>query len=350
MEGLLSRLKRGDVLVGDGAWGTQLMQRGLPPGQPPEWFALDKPEVIEEVARLYLEAGADLVTTDTFGGTSFRLKLHGLDGERERVNRQAVEAVKRAVGGRALVSASVGPSGQLLEPYGELSPDAVEEAFAEQIAILASAGADVLCIETMGDLTEATRAVKAAKAVAPGVPVMATMTFEPTPRGYFTVMGVSVEKAVAGLEAAGADVVGSNCGTGIEDMVVDRPRDDPRHPPAAPHPAERRPAAEPRRAGGLRRDPRDDGRARAGAARPRRRHRRRLLRHDPGPHPGHPPCRRTLGRPARSAGRADLALLLLLSPLPLPVRKAPLKDGLPSGRSAPLDDRVTSARRRVTSA
>jgi 5-methyltetrahydrofolate--homocysteine methyltransferase len=219
MEGLLSRLRRGDVLVGDGAWGTQLMLRGLPPGQPPEWFALHQPETIEEVARLYVEAGADLVTTDTFGGTSFRLKLHGLDGERERVNRQAVEAVKRAVGARSLVAASVGPSGQLLEPYGELSPDAVEEAFAEQIAVLASAGADVLCIETMGDLTEATCAVKAAKAKAPALPVMATMTFERTPRGYFTVMGVSVERAVAGLEAAGADVVGSNCGTGIEDMI-----------------------------------------------------------------------------------------------------------------------------------
>jgi len=219
MEGLLARLKRGGVLVGDGAWGTQLMLRGLPAGRPPEWFALDRPETIEEVARLYVEAGADLVTTDTFGGTSFRLKLHGLGGEVDRINRQAVEAVKRAVAGRALVSASVGPSGQLLEPYGDTSPDAVEEAFAEQIAVLASAGADVLCIETMGDLTEATRAVKAARAVAPGVPVMATMTFEPTPRGYFTVMGVSVEKAVAGLEAAGADVVGSNCGTGIEDMV-----------------------------------------------------------------------------------------------------------------------------------
>ncbi len=219
MEGLLERLKRGDVLVGDGAWGTQLMQRGLPDGQPPEWFALEKPGTIEEVARLYVDAGADLVTTDTFGGTSFRLKLHGLDGERDRINRQAVEAVKRAVAGRALVSASVGPSGQLLEPFGDTSPDAVEAAFAEQIAVLAAAGADVLCIETMGDMTEATRAVKAAKAAAPGMPVMATMTFEPTPRGYFTVMGVSVEKAVAGLEAAGADVVGSNCGTGMADMV-----------------------------------------------------------------------------------------------------------------------------------
>ena len=208
------------MLVGDGGVGHRSSwQRGLPAGQAPEWFALERPEVLEEIARLYVDAGADLVTTDTFGATSFRLKLHGLDGERERVNRQAVEAVKRAVGGRALVSGSIGPSGQLLEPYGDTSPDAVEEAFAEQARALAAAGADVLCIETMGDLTEAARAVKAAKAMAPGVPVMATMTFEPTPRGYFTVMGVSVEKAAAGLEAAGADVVGSNCGTGIDDMV-----------------------------------------------------------------------------------------------------------------------------------
>ncbi len=219
MKGLLERLAAGEVLVGDGAWGTQLMARGLPPGQAPEWFALERPEVIEEVARLYVEAGADLVTTDTFGGTSFRLRLHGLDGERARISRQAVEAVKRAVSGRAYVSASVGPSGQLLEPYGDTAPDAVEEAFAEQVEALAGAGADLVCVETMSDLVEATRAVRAAKARAPRLPVVATMTFEKTPRGFFTVMGVSVERAASGLAAAGADVVGSNCGRGIADMI-----------------------------------------------------------------------------------------------------------------------------------
>ncbi len=219
MESLQGRLEARKVLVGDGAWGTQLMQRGLPSGRPPEWFALERPEVIEQVARLYLEAGADLITTDTFGGSSFRLKRHGLEGRRERINRQAVEAVRRAVGERALVSASVGPSGELLEPFGETSADEVEAAFAEQIAVLAAAGADLVCIETMADLTEATRALRAAKSVAPSLPVMATMTFERTPRGYFTLMGVSVENAAAGLVAAGADVVGSNCGNGIEDMV-----------------------------------------------------------------------------------------------------------------------------------
>jgi 5-methyltetrahydrofolate--homocysteine methyltransferase len=219
MEGLRERLARGDVLVGDGAWGTLLMERGLPAGQPPEWFALERPQALEEIARLYVEAGADLVTTDTFGGTSFRLALHGLEAERARVNRQAVEAVRRAVAGRALVSASVGPTGRLLEPYGDTAPGAAADAFAEQIGVLAEAGADVLCVETMSDLTEAVSAVRAARTVAPALPVLATMTFEPNPRGYFTVMGVSVERAVKGLEEAGAEVVGANCGTGVADMV-----------------------------------------------------------------------------------------------------------------------------------
>jgi 5-methyltetrahydrofolate--homocysteine methyltransferase len=219
MANLLERLRGGEVLVGDGAWGTQLMARGLPAGMPPEWFALERPEVIEEVAHLYVEAGADLVTTDTFGGSSYRLRLHGLEGEREALNRRAVEAVRRAVAGRALVSASVGPTGRILEPYGDTAPDDVEAAFAEQVATLAAAGADLVCVETMSDLEEAARAVKAAKAVAPHLPVLATMTFERTPRGLFTVMGVSPDKAAVGLAAAGADVVGSNCGTGIADMV-----------------------------------------------------------------------------------------------------------------------------------
>jgi 5-methyltetrahydrofolate--homocysteine methyltransferase len=219
MAGLLERLKRGDRLVGDGAWGTMLMQRGLPAGHPPEWIALERPEVLEEVARLYVEAGADLVTTDTFGGTSFRLALHDLEAEGARINRQAVEAVRRAVDGRALVSASVGPTGRLLEPYGDTSPEAVHAAFVEQVAALAGAGADLVCVETMSDLTEATAAIRAAKEQAPALPVMATMTFEPNPRGYYTVMGVSVEQAAAGLVEAGADIVGSNCGIGMEHMV-----------------------------------------------------------------------------------------------------------------------------------
>lgn len=219
MEGLLARLGRGDVLVGDGAWGTQLMQRGLPEGRPPEWFALERPDVLEEVARLYVAAGADLVTTDTFGGSSFRLRRHGLETQLEAINREAVRAVRRATTGGALVSASVGPTGEMLEPYGDVAVEAAEDAFAEQMAVLALAGADLFCIETMADLAEATCAVRAARRVAPSLPVVVTMTFEPGPRGLFTMMGVSPADAARALVDAGADVVGSNCGTGIADMV-----------------------------------------------------------------------------------------------------------------------------------
>jgi 5-methyltetrahydrofolate--homocysteine methyltransferase len=195
------------------------MDRGLPAGRPPEWFALERPAVLEEIARLYLEAKADLITTDTFGGSRMRLALDGLGDRVGEVNRAAVEAIRRAVDGRAYVSASVGPTGRLLRPHGDTDPRQVRESFAEQIGHLAAAGADLICIETMSDLAEAVEAVRAARDAAPGLPVMATMTFEPTRRGYFTVMGTGVEAAVAGLESAGAEIVGSNCGTGIDAMV-----------------------------------------------------------------------------------------------------------------------------------
>ena len=220
MTGLLERLAAGEVLVGDGAWGTLLMARGLAPGAAPETLNLTQPGTLEEIARLYVEAGADLVTTNSFGGSPARLARYGLEARTEEINRAAVEAVRRAVGGRAWVSASVGPSGHVLRPYGDGDPAEIGAGFERQIRALAAAGADLVCVETMIDLAEAVLAVRAARAVAPGLPVMATLTFEPTRRGFFTVMGASVEQTARELEAAGADVVGSNCGNGSEVMVA----------------------------------------------------------------------------------------------------------------------------------
>ena len=219
MLSLLDRLRSGEILVGDGAWGTMLMARGLRPGQAPEVFNLTQPAVLEEIARLYLDAGADIITSNTFGGSPVRLRQSGLDGDTEAVNRAAVDAVRRAVGDRACVSASVGPSGHVLKPYGDADPADIAEGFERQIRALAGAGIDLICIETMTDLAEAVLAVRASRAAAPQVPVMATMTFEPTRRGFFTVMGNSVQQAAAGLFDAGADIVGSNCGNGIQIMV-----------------------------------------------------------------------------------------------------------------------------------
>ena len=219
MTALLERLRSGAVLVGDGALGTLLMTRGLRPGAAPEALNLTRPEVLEEIARLYVEAGADLVTTNTFGGSPARLRRYGLEDRTEEINRAAVEAARRAAGERAYVSASIGPSGHVLKPYGDGDPGEIAAGYERQIRALAEAGADLVCIETMTDLAEAVLAVRAARAVAPELPVMATMTFEQTPRGFFTVMGVSVEHAVRGLSAAGADILGSNCGNGSAIMV-----------------------------------------------------------------------------------------------------------------------------------
>jgi 5-methyltetrahydrofolate--homocysteine methyltransferase len=219
MRGLLERLTAGEVLIGDGALGTLLMTRGLRPGAAPESLNLSRPEVLEEIARLYLEAGADLITTNSFGGSPARLRRSGLEDETEEINRAAVEAVRRVVGQRALVSASVGPSGHVLKPYGDGDPAEIGSGFGRQVRALAAAGADLVCVETMMDLAEAALAVRAARTAAPGLPVMATLTFERTPRGFFTVMGNSIEQAARGLLEAGADIVGSNCGNGSETMV-----------------------------------------------------------------------------------------------------------------------------------
>jgi 5-methyltetrahydrofolate--homocysteine methyltransferase len=215
----LDRVAAGETLCGDGAWGTQLMARGLEPGNCFEAVNLESSAVLAEIAARYVEAGAELITTNTFGASPLNLAGHGLDERTEEINRAAVEAVKAAVAGRAHISGSVGPTGRILAPYGDADPDKVRRGFARQIGALAEAGADVVCIETMMDLAEARLAVTAAREISSGIPVIATMTFNPTPRGFFTTMGNTVEQACSVLADAGADLVGSNCGNGMEAMV-----------------------------------------------------------------------------------------------------------------------------------
>jgi 5-methyltetrahydrofolate--homocysteine methyltransferase len=213
------RLRRAAVVVGDGAIGTQLMARGLRSGQPPEIFNLDRPEVLREIAEAYLVAGAEILTTNTFGAAPLNLRRHALDDRTEEINRNAVQAVREAAGDRAYVSASMGPCGAILKPYGDVEEEEVYASFLRQARALAEAGSNLFCVETMSDLREAVLAVRAAKTAAPELPVVATMTFESTPRGFYTIMGTGVEAACSGLEEAGADLVGTNCGFGIETMV-----------------------------------------------------------------------------------------------------------------------------------
>jgi 5-methyltetrahydrofolate--homocysteine methyltransferase len=217
---VLERLKRNEVIIGDGAWGTMLMARGLEQGQCPESVNLDNPDMLREVAALYLDAGAELVTTNSFGGSPLKLEHYGMADATDRVNRAAAGAVRDLAHRRgALVSGSVGPCGKLLRPYGDADPAVVEDGFRRQVAALAEGGADVICIETMIDLEEARLAVRAARAEGADLPLMATMTFDDTPRGFFTIMGTSVKDAGRALADEGVDVIGSNCGHGVEQMV-----------------------------------------------------------------------------------------------------------------------------------
>ena len=219
MNDLLERLSNGEILVGDGAMGTMLFERGLRSGECPEAMNLSRPDVLEEIARLYLDAGADIIQSNTFGGSPLKLASYSLAEEAPRINKNAVSAVKRVVSGRAYVSGSCGPCGKILKPYGDTDPESVYESFEIQMQAFAESGCDVICIETMMDLNEMLLALKAAKERAPGIPVMTTMTFDATPKGFFTIMGVTIEKAAHTLEEAGADVTGSNCGNGIENMI-----------------------------------------------------------------------------------------------------------------------------------
>jgi 5-methyltetrahydrofolate--homocysteine methyltransferase len=216
----LERLSTAGFLLADGAMGTMLLERGLEPGAPPENMTLHHPEVLADIARAYRDAGADIVETNTFGGSPLKLEREGLGNDVERCNRDAVHIARDAVEDRAYVVGSVGPCGRLLEPYGDTAPSDVYTSFRTQVEFLVDAGVDGLFIETMVDVEEAVLAIAAAKDAGASVPVAAMMTFDPTPRGFYTIMGNSIEVAVQRLEAAGADLVGSNCGNGIEQMVA----------------------------------------------------------------------------------------------------------------------------------
>jgi 5-methyltetrahydrofolate--homocysteine methyltransferase len=201
--------------------GSLLMARAgdLIKGKCPEFINLSRTDILEEVAKLYLEAGADIVQTNTFGGSPIKLSDYALEDNTEEINRAAVEAVKKVVDGKAYVSASCGPSGKMLKPLGPVSPEEMADNFTRQIQIQIDAGADIICVETMTDIQEATIAVKAARTLSASIPIMAAMTFDPTPRGFFTMMGIDIERSARELEAAGANIVGSNCGNGIENMI-----------------------------------------------------------------------------------------------------------------------------------
>ncbi|MCU0691729.1 MAG: homocysteine S-methyltransferase family protein [Polyangiaceae bacterium] len=205
---LNARLQAGPLLL-DGGLGSLFIEMGLEPGQAPEGWLISRPERIAAAHARYVQAGSHVIHTVTFGATPPKLAASGLAGRCDELNRLAVRLAREAAGTQVLVAGDVGPTGRFLAPTGDASEDELQEAFAEQCAALACAGADLLSIETMYDLREALAAVRAATAT--GLGVVCSMTFDIKRRGVFTFMGDSLVPSLQALRDAGAIVVGCNC-------------------------------------------------------------------------------------------------------------------------------------------
>ena len=215
LEGFLHRLCIGPLIC-DGAMGTMLPMDARDQWKVPEEINLSMPEVVQGMHRAYIEAGAQIVMTNTFGGNHLKLDKVGLGRKVYELNRSGAHLAREAAGDNILVAGSMGPTGDFLEPLGERSFQEVREAFAEQAAALVDGDVDILIVETMSALEEARAAIEGARMVT-HLPIVCTMTFD---TNLHTMMGVSPEQAVSSLPDWGADVVGANCGAGPQEMEV----------------------------------------------------------------------------------------------------------------------------------
>ncbi len=218
MKKITAALQNGHIMVSDGAWGTFLQQKGLKPGECPEEWNISRPNDVLDIAQSYIAAGADLVETNSFGGSRFKLEKYGFGDRVYEFNKAAAEISRKAAGTDRFVLGSVGPTGKLLM-MEEVTEDELYDAFKEQSMALEAGGVDAIMIETMTDIDEARIAVKAAKENT-NCEVFCTMTFQKIIGGGFrTMMGISPAEMAEAIVEAGADLIGTNCGNGMEDMI-----------------------------------------------------------------------------------------------------------------------------------
>ena len=218
MKSLLGETRKGKPLISDGAWGTFLQARGLEPGECPELWNITHRSDVFAIAKSYIDAGADIILTNSFGGSPLKLSHFGLSDRCAELNESAAAISREAAGTDKFVLGSMGPSGAILM-MGEVSEQELYDGFALQSAALKKGGVDAICIETMSAIDEASIAIRAAKE-ATGLEIICTFTFEKTASGeYRTIMGVSPTEMVHVMKDAGASIIGTNCGNGFEQMI-----------------------------------------------------------------------------------------------------------------------------------
>ncbi len=215
---ILSDLKQNKILLSDGAWGTFLQAKGLQPGECPELWNITRKSDVLEVAESYLQAGSDIIETNSFGGSSIKLSQYGLGDRASELNEAAAAISREAAGKNKYVAGSIGPTGKMVL-MGDITEQELYDSFKEQAIALEKGGADIIIVETMSAIDEASMAVRAARENTKCT-VIITMTFEGDSNGEFrTMMGVSPEEMVVSMKEAGAHIIGSNCGNGIADMI-----------------------------------------------------------------------------------------------------------------------------------
>ncbi len=206
------------VVILDGGLGTELIRHGLPGGVCPESWNLERPEVVKGIHTSYFNAGSDVVSTNSFGANRIKLAPYGLQGKCYAFNLKAAQLAAEVRPEGKFVAGSMGPTGQLLRPQGELGEEEVEAAYAEQAGALSAGGVDFLLIETQYDIREALLAFRGARKCS-DLPIFVTMTFNRNPEGYVTIMGNRVSQCIEELEAQGVCATGANCTLDISDMV-----------------------------------------------------------------------------------------------------------------------------------
>lgn len=219
MKKITERIKANEILISDGAWGTFLQQKGMQPGECPELWNITHRDEVLSIAQSYVDAGSNMIETNSFGANKFKLDHFGLGNKVFEINKAAAEISKQAAGENVYVLGSIGPTGKLLI-MEEVTTDELTKAFREQAVAMEAGGADAIIIETFTDLEEAKCAIKATKENT-SLEVICTMTFEKTVNGdYRSMMGVSPSDMANELTEAGADIIGANCGNGMEGMIA----------------------------------------------------------------------------------------------------------------------------------